>query len=91
MVLQRYRCDICGKALRSSQTLKDHKLVIHFKQEKVKSVICDLCGAAFQWKKGLRKHMEKEYELKSFSKVVYMFYTNVVCVCFRHDRSHNPD
>ncbi|XP_077285317.1 zinc finger X-chromosomal protein-like [Arctopsyche grandis] len=48
-----FKCEICGKMLKSTVTLRQHKDNVH---NQVKPHICDICGAALVTKDNLKQH-----------------------------------
>ncbi|ODN02158.1 putative zinc finger protein, partial [Orchesella cincta] len=51
----KYYCETCGRGMMKLSEYETHKL----KHQAVKSFVCDICGSAYTYAHGLRKHLNE--------------------------------
>ncbi|XP_053951225.1 transcription factor grauzone [Anastrepha ludens] len=59
----KFKCDICGKQLRSSKCLASHMKMIHSKKEKV---CCPICSKVFRGQKCLDNHIRRHKDDREY-------------------------
>ncbi|XP_017488247.1 PREDICTED: transcription factor grauzone, partial [Rhagoletis zephyria] len=63
----KFKCDICGKQLKSSKCLASHLKMIHSKKEEaIETISCPICSKGFRGQKCLDNHLKRHNDVKEY-------------------------
>jgi KRAB domain-containing zinc finger protein len=57
------QCHICSKQIESMVKLREHKRNRHSKNKASTKIVCEICGADFQWRSSYHEHKKGHEEL----------------------------